>query len=63
MSDPTSRTVIDKTRIFCIMCKKPYDEKLNFNWSCIVHQGDFNVEDDMWWCCGKNGEKAIGCKR
>ena len=45
------------------MCKKPYDEKLNFNWSCIVHQGDFNVEDDMWWCCGKNGEKAIGCKR
>jgi hypothetical protein len=35
-------------------------ESENFNWSCRTHQSEFGGE--MWWCCGKIGKDAIGCK-
>jgi len=44
----------------CKKCGKEYSESDNFNWSCRTHQSDFGGE--MWWCCGKLGKDAIGCK-
>ena len=44
----------------CINCKKEYNEKENFNWSCRTHPYDYNGE--MWWCCGKRGKDQPGCK-
>eukprot|EP00397_Hematodinium_sp_SG-2012_P015771 GEMP01016069.1.p1 GENE.GEMP01016069.1~~GEMP01016069.1.p1 ORF type:complete len:695 (+),score=235.98 GEMP01016069.1:167-2251(+) len=44
----------------CKKCGKDYGEADNFNWSCRTHQSDFGGE--MWWCCGKLGKGAIGCK-
>jgi hypothetical protein len=35
-------------------------ETENFNWSCRTHQSEFGGE--LWWCCGKAGIQAIGCK-
>ena len=44
----------------CKNCNREYSEKENFNWSCTVHQSDYGGE--MWWCCGKVGKDAKGCK-
>jgi len=44
----------------CKKCGKDYLEKENFNWSCSTHQSEFSGE--MWWCCGKTGKEARGCK-
>ena len=52
-----------KNSKFCIKCEKNFNEKENFNWSCITHQGLFNYENNIWWCCGKIGIKAKGCKQ
>ena len=45
---------------YCKGCKKEYSETENFNWSCIVHRGEWG--GDIWWCCGKTHKGAIGCK-
>ena len=26
------------------------------------HRKEFSEEDGMWWCCGKTGKNAKGCK-
>ena len=44
----------------CKNCKKPFRDNENFNWSCKVHSSSFS--GDIWWCCGKKGEIAPGCK-
>merc|ERR1719253_707566 len=44
----------------CRCCGKDYLESENFNWSCRTHQSEFGGE--MWWCCGKFGREAPGCK-
>lgn len=44
----------------CQKCKKVYKESENFNWSCKVHISTYSSE--IWWCCGKKGESAPGCK-
>ena len=48
---------------FCIKCEKDFNDKENYNWSCIFHQGVYCMENDLWWCCGKQGPTAKGCKR
>jgi hypothetical protein len=44
----------------CNKCKSLYKEVENFNWSCKVHVSQYVSE--YWWCCGKKGENAPGCK-
>ncbi|KAF4652111.1 hypothetical protein FOL46_009900 [Perkinsus olseni] len=44
----------------CKNCNKEYMESANFNWSCRTHQSEFGGE--LWWCCGKPGKDATGCK-
>ncbi|KAF4716488.1 hypothetical protein FOZ63_001837 [Perkinsus olseni] len=44
----------------CKNCNKEYMESGNFNWSCRTHQSEFGGE--LWWCCGKPGKDATGCK-
>ncbi|CAD7955892.1 unnamed protein product [Amoebophrya sp. A120] len=44
----------------CKNCNKEYSEQDNFNWSCRTHSSEYGGE--MWWCCGKLGKDAIGCK-
>lgn len=44
----------------CKNCCNEYNEKENFNWSCRMHQSEWGGE--MWWCCGKRGKDAAGCK-
>ena len=44
----------------CRFCSKEYLESENFNWSCRTHRSEFGGE--MWWCCGKLGRDAPGCK-
>ena len=44
----------------CRKCQKVYLENENYNWSCRTHQSEFGGE--IWWCCGKPGRDAIGCK-
>lgn len=44
----------------CRMCQRVYTEAENFQWSCKIHTGEFGAE--VWWCCGKTGREAIGCK-
>ena len=44
----------------CKNCKKLFRDDENFNWSCKVHSSTFS--GDIWWCCGKKGEQAPGCK-
>lgn len=44
----------------CKQCQKVYTEKGNFNWSCKCHTGEYGT--DMWWCCGKRGREAEGCR-
>jgi len=54
------RKMFDAERKRCKKCGKDYTETENFNWSCRTHQSDFGGV--MWWCCGKIGKDAIGCK-
>eukprot|EP00392_Amoebophrya_sp_AT5.2_P004005 g4010.t1 len=44
----------------CKNCGKEYMENQNFNWSCRTHSSEFGGE--LWWCCGKSGITALGCK-
>eukprot|EP00744_Colponema_vietnamica_P003737 GILI01005676.1.p1 GENE.GILI01005676.1~~GILI01005676.1.p1 ORF type:complete len:898 (+),score=233.78 GILI01005676.1:261-2954(+) len=44
----------------CKNCSKEFMEGENYNWSCRTHQSEFGGE--MWWCCGKPGKDAPGCK-
>lgn len=44
----------------CRHCGREYMESENFNWSCRTHHSEFGGE--MWWCCGKLGKEAPGCK-
>eukprot|EP00921_Rhytidocystis_pertsovi_P004282 GHVQ01007459.1.p1 GENE.GHVQ01007459.1~~GHVQ01007459.1.p1 ORF type:complete len:496 (-),score=98.95 GHVQ01007459.1:762-2249(-) len=44
----------------CKNCNKEYLESENFNWSCRTHQSEYGGE--IWWCCGKVGREASGCK-
>ena len=44
----------------CKTCGKDYNEKDNLKWSCRQHMSQFSGE--MWWCCGKKGQDAPGCK-
>ena len=44
----------------CQRCKKVYRESDNFNWSCKIHFSTYSGE--IWWCCGKKGESAPGCR-
>ena len=54
------RKATDNSDLICKTCQKMYNEMENFNWSCRTHFGDFGGE--MWWCCGKAGRDAPGCK-
>lgn len=44
----------------CKNCQRVYEDSENFNWSCRTHQSDFSGE--IWWCCGKAGREAAGCR-
>ena len=44
----------------CRNCMKEYNDKENYNWSCRTHRSEWSGE--MWWCCGKKGKEAAGCK-
>jgi hypothetical protein len=44
----------------CTNCMKRYNESENMNWSCRTHQSTWSGE--MWWCCGKTKQGALGCK-
>lgn len=44
----------------CQLCKRVYKESENYNWSCKVHASQY--VNEYWWCCGKKGENAPGCK-
>jgi len=46
--------------VMCRNCQKLYTDNDNFNWSCKIHLSEYNGE--MWWCCGKSGISAPGCK-
>ena len=54
------RKANDTGDLMCKLCQKLFNEVENFNWSCRTHFGDFGGE--MWWCCGKPGRDAPGCK-
>jgi len=54
------RKLFEQETKTCKNCGKEYLEAENFNWSCRTHQSDFGGE--MWWCCGKLGSQALGCK-
>jgi hypothetical protein len=45
----------------CENCGVEFNEQDNFNWSCLTHKSEYG--EDMWWCCGKKGEKAKGCMK
>ena len=44
----------------CKKCQKVFLDTENYNWSCRTHQSEFGGE--MWWCCGKAGKDAAGCR-
>lgn len=44
----------------CRKCLRVYEDSENYNWSCRTHQSDFSGE--IWWCCGKPGRDAPGCR-
>ena len=44
----------------CKNCQRVYEDSENYNWSCRTHQSDFSGE--IWWCCGKAGREAVGCR-
>lgn len=44
----------------CKNCNNEFNDKENFNWSCRTHRSEWSGE--IWWCCGKKGKEAAGCK-
>merc|ERR1712072_855491 len=54
------RKMFEAEQKTCKHCGREYIESENFNWSCRTHSSDFGGE--MWWCCGKLGKDAVGCK-
>jgi chromosome segregation ATPase len=44
----------------CKNCSRSFYENENFNWSCRIHLSQFGGE--LWWCCGKTGQNAPGCR-
>ena len=46
----------------CKVCMKEYREKENMNWSCTQHVNP-TYGGEMWWCCGKVGKDAPGCRK
>mmetsp|Transcript_38272 Transcript_38272/g.95852 ORF Transcript_38272/g.95852 Transcript_38272/m.95852 type:complete len:315 (-) Transcript_38272:198-1142(-) len=54
------RKMFEAEQKTCKNCGRDYLESENFNWSCRTHQSEFGGE--MWWCCGKLGKDAPGCK-
>lgn len=56
----TKKGRIDQGIEICRNCGKDYNEKENYNWSCRTHYSEYGGE--MWWCCLKFGQKALGCK-
>lgn len=44
----------------CKNCGKSYYDNENYNWSCRIHFSQYSGE--MWWCCGKEGANAPGCR-
>jgi hypothetical protein len=50
----------NKDEKICQLCKRLYKESDNYNWSCKVHFSQYSGE--IWWCCGKKGESAPGCR-
>ena len=54
------RKMFEPEQKTCKNCNREYLDSANFNWSCRTHQSEFGGE--MWWCCGKIGKDAPGCK-
>jgi len=54
------RKLFDQEQKTCRNCSKEYLDSENYNWSCRTHTSEFGGE--MWWCCGKAGMVAQGCK-
>ena len=54
------RKATEAAEQICKVCQRLYVELENFNWSCRTHYGEFSGE--MWWCCGKPGREALGCR-
>lgn len=47
----------------CKNCGKEFNENSNFNWSCHIHKSyPPDPETQFWWCCGRKGKDAKGCK-
>jgi chromosome segregation ATPase len=44
----------------CKNCGRSYYDSENYNWSCRVHFSQYGGE--LWWCCGKEGQNALGCR-
>jgi chromosome segregation ATPase len=44
----------------CKNCGRSYYDSENYNWSCRVHFSQYGGE--VWWCCGKEGQNAPGCR-
>lgn len=54
------RRMFDHDTSMCRNCGKDFMKTENFNWSCRTHTSEFGGE--MYWCCGKLGKDALGCK-
>nr|CEL73565.1 TPA: hypothetical protein BN1205_079705 [Toxoplasma gondii VEG] len=54
------RKMFEAQQRTCKNCGKDYEETENYNWSCRTHHSEYGGE--MWWCCGKLGKNAPGCR-
>ncbi|PHJ16136.1 ankyrin repeat domain containing protein [Cystoisospora suis] len=54
------RKLFEAQQRTCKNCGKDYEESENYNWSCRTHHSEYGGE--MWWCCGKLGKNAPGCR-
>lgn len=54
------RKLFEAQQRTCKNCGKDYEETENYNWSCRTHHSEYGGE--MWWCCGKLGKNAPGCR-
>ncbi|KYK64045.1 putative ankyrin repeat protein [Toxoplasma gondii TgCatPRC2] len=54
------RKMFEAQQWTCKNCGKDYEETENYNWSCRTHHSEYGGE--MWWCCGKLGKNAPGCR-
>lgn len=46
----------------CKKCGREYIEKENFNWSCRTHHSKYSDQANIYFCCGKVGREAPGCR-